>query len=32
MGKLYIDEGKNTSELTDKDYEWYDFKLVNKTL
>lgn len=32
MGKLYIDEGKNTSELTRKDYEYYEFKLVNKTL
>jgi hypothetical protein len=31
-GRLYIDEGKNTSELTNKDYEYYEFKLVNKTL
>lgn len=31
-GKLFIDEGKNISELTDKTYEYYTFKLVNKTL
>jgi hypothetical protein len=31
-GRLYIDEGKNVSELTKKDYEYYEFKLVNKTL
>jgi hypothetical protein len=31
-GKLFIDEGKNISELSDKTYEYYTFKLVNKTL
>ena len=31
-GRMFIDDGKNTSELTDKDYEYYEFKLVNKTL
>lgn len=31
-GKLFIDEGKMISELTKKDYEHFEFKLVNKTL
>jgi alpha-glucosidase (family GH31 glycosyl hydrolase) len=31
-GNLFIDEGKNISEITTKTYEYYQFELVNKTL
>ena len=31
-GKLLLDEGKNISEVRDGDYEYYEFRLVNKTL
>ena len=32
FGKLFIDEGISTSELTNKDYDYYSFKVVNKTI
>ena len=32
QGKLFLDEGVKISEITNKSYEYYEFKLVNKTL
>lgn len=31
-GRLFLDEGRNVSEITLGTYEYYEFKLVNKTI
>jgi hypothetical protein len=31
-GKMFLDQGETRSELTNKEYEYYNFKLNGKTL